>query len=111
MDPASIASVIVALIAAAVAIASQRSASQASRKNTQATTRVDMEKEAYIRARAFDVDTIEHQDKEIKDLRDDIKRQAEELKDLKEQNLLLRKRIGRLEAGLPPEEESSDGST
>lgn len=104
MDGGSIASVIVALVAAAVAIASQRSAKKASDMNTTAVTRVDMEKEAYIRARDHDVKTIEQQGKRIDELEDDLKIAHKEIRSLKHQ-------LARMAAGLPPEEERDDGST
>lgn len=40
--------------------------------NTQTTSRVDMEKEAYDRARKFDIETIERQDAELAELRRDL---------------------------------------
>lgn len=61
----------VAAIAALSAYASQRAASKASMLNVSTTTRVDMEKEAYDRARKFDIETIERQDAEIAELRRD----------------------------------------
>lgn len=61
----------VAVIAALSAWASQRSASRASSLNVATTSRVDMEKEAYDRARKFDIETIERQDAEIAELRTD----------------------------------------
>lgn len=63
----------VAAIAALSAYASQRAAARASTMNTSTTSRVDMEKEAYDRARKFDIETITRQDAEIEDLRRDNK--------------------------------------
>lgn len=91
MDATNIASIIVAVIATGSAVASQRSSAQASKFNA----RAEAETEAYNRARAFDIATIERQDKELKDLR-------EENKDLEEQLEILRWRISRIEHGLPP---------
>lgn len=71
MDAGSIVTIIVAIIAAASAIASQRAAARASTMNTNTTSRVDMEKDAYERARKFDTETIERQDAEILELRAD----------------------------------------
>lgn len=65
MDAASVASVVVALIACFAAIASQRAASRASVINT----KVDAERDAYVRARAMDVETIQRQDQELEELR------------------------------------------
>lgn len=61
----------VAAIAALSAYASQRAAARATTINTTTTSRVDMEKEAYDRARKFDIETIERQDAEIAELRKD----------------------------------------
>jgi hypothetical protein len=69
MDPINVGSIIVAVIAAAAAYASQRAAARASTLNTTATSRVEMEKDAYNRARAFDTETIRRQDEEISELR------------------------------------------
>jgi TolA-binding protein len=74
-DPAVIASILVGMVAAASAYASQRAASRASTLNINATTRVDMEKEAYQRARKLDVETIDRQDTEL----DDLRKENEEL--------------------------------
>lgn len=71
MDVGDVISVAVAFIAAAAAYASQRAAARASTLNTQTTSRVDMEKDAYERARKFDTETIQRQDVEILELRQD----------------------------------------
>lgn len=97
MDAVNIASVLIAAIAALSAYASQRTAARASTANTQASTRVDMEKEAYERARQFDTDTIDRQDKEIEELR-------KEISELREENRKLRLRIIRLERGITLED-------
>jgi len=68
-DPAVIASIIVGIIAAGSAYASQRAASRAANINTREISRVDMEKEAYERARKFDTETINRQDIEAEELR------------------------------------------
>lgn len=69
MDFVSIGSIAVALVAGFSAVASQRAAAKASILNTQTTSRVDMEREAYERARNFDTETIRRQDEELDDLR------------------------------------------
>ena len=109
MDYAALATIIVAAIAGVSALASQRAAARASTMNTQTTSRVDMEREAYERARAFDTETIARQDREIAELRAEIlslkateSSQHVEIMDLKSENKDLRKRIFRLEsAGMP----------
>lgn len=70
MDLTNLASLGVAIIAAGAAIATQRSASRATVKNTEVSSRTDAEKEAYVRAREFDIETIERQGKEIVELRE-----------------------------------------
>lgn len=86
MDAGAIASIIVALIALIAAGASQRSASkaagvaaQASVSSTQITSRVDMEKEAYERARSFDTETITRQNREIASLRAELETMERDL--------------------------------
>lgn len=107
MDKASLATLAVAVIAALSAWASQRAASRASTTNTNTTSRVEMEKEAYDRARAYDTETISRQDAEIAELRSEHNNCAEEIKTLKlqmqakdEEINTLRNRIARLEQGL-----------
>lgn len=69
MDAVNIATIVVALIAAAGAELSRRAAAKAARENTLVGGRVDMEKEAYDRARKFDTETIERQDAELDEIR------------------------------------------
>lgn len=83
MDPFNVGSIIVALVAAIAAYASQRAASRASTMNTNSTSRVDMEKDAYIRARAFDIETIASQNRELEE-------QKMELRELRAENRELR---------------------
>lgn len=71
MDWGDAVTIFVAIVAAASAWASQRSAAKASTLNVSTTSRVEMEKEAYERARAFDIETIKRQDDEILELRND----------------------------------------
>lgn len=101
MDPVNIATIIVALIAAAGAWASQRAASKASTQNTVVGGRVDMEKEAYDRARAFDTETITRQNHEIEELRKEHLACAADIARMKSQHAeeirILRARIARLE--------------
>lgn len=85
--PTEVISVVGVAIAAGGAWASQRSASKASTVNTSVTSRLEAEKEAYERARAFDIQTIERQQAEIKDLRDQV--------------VVMRERIAKLEGKSP----------
>lgn len=73
--PTSLISLAVAVVAAVGAWASQRASSKASTVST----RMDAEKEAYERARAFDIQTIERQQQEIKELREQITQMRERL--------------------------------
>lgn len=77
--PTEVITISVAVIAAGGAWAAQRSAARASMVNTSVTSRLEAEKEAYERARAFDIQTIERQQQEIKDLREQIVAMRERL--------------------------------
>lgn len=108
----AIASILVAAVAAFGAWASQRAAARASQLNTMTTSRVDMEREAYDRARAFDTETIRRQDLEIEELRAQIHRQDLEIEDLRARNREQATRIFRLETGrLLPEIAKQEGKT
>lgn len=72
MDPINLGSIIVAGIAAAAAWATQRAASKATVTNTSISGRLDAEKEAYERARAMDIETIERQNQELEACRKEI---------------------------------------
>lgn len=85
--PVELGSVLVAGIAATGAWASQRSAAKASTTNAAVTSRLDAEKEAYERARKFDIETIE--------------RQAEQLKNCATEIEALKKRLARIEDKTP----------
>lgn len=69
MDATNVASIIVAAVAALAAWASARASSKASTVRTTSDNRTEMEKDAYSRARAFDLETIARQDKELTELR------------------------------------------
>lgn len=101
MDAVNVATVIVALIAALGAWASQRAASKSATRNVTVASRVDMEKEAYDRARAYDTETISRQDNEIKELRlehESCEEKIEKLRAKYESEIdILRLRIARLE--------------
>lgn len=72
MEVTGIVSIIVAAVAALSAYASQRAAARASIVNTNTLTQADALKESYERARKFDTETIERQDREIDELRRDL---------------------------------------
>lgn len=69
MDLSSLIEIVPALVAALAAYAAGRSSSKVTRANAQDNNRVEMEKEAYDRARRFDTETITRQDAEMAELR------------------------------------------
>lgn len=119
LDAINFAGIVISLIAATGAILSQRASSKASTINTATTSRVEMEKEAYIRARDIDTETIRRQDVELEELRtadraksEKIRQQDEVIDSLRADNRrvhaevqALRTRIARLERGIPQESE------
>lgn len=94
LNAIDIGGILVAIIAALGAWLSQRAASRATFTNTTVASRLDAEKEAYNRARAFDLQTIERQDSELTELRKDNKQ-------LYERVAVLQERIARLESTRP----------
>lgn len=109
MDAGNVAAILVSLIAALGAIASARSSAKASTINTNASSRVEMEKDAYNRARNLDTETIRRQEVEIKELRTkndeldgEVNRLRRDNQELHEEVRALRGRITRLERGLDP---------
>lgn len=86
--------IIVALVAAFGAWAAQRSAANASRANTRVSGRLDAEKEAYERARVFDLETIDRQNAEIEKLR-------QENLELKKELAAVKARLATLEHTIP----------
>lgn len=104
IEPATAASILVALIAAASAYMAQRSAAKATVINTKTTTeaeqaraQADALREAYERARKFDVETIQRQDAELVELRQHIAK-------LETSNRALNLRVWYLERGYKPPE-------
>lgn len=73
VEPAAIASILVSLIAALAGYASQRASAKAQTKTAATSSRTELEKEAYERARAFDMETIKRQDGELAELRQHVK--------------------------------------
>lgn len=68
----AIATVIAAAIAAVAAIATQRSSAAAAVRNQSISSRTDIEKEAFERAKGFYTDTIDRQSVEIQGLETDV---------------------------------------
>jgi predicted RNase H-like nuclease (RuvC/YqgF family) len=78
LDPLA-ASIIVGIISGSSAYASQRAAARASTKNVDTTSRTEMEREAYERARNYDTSTIQRLTEEIKELRQENKELRDEV--------------------------------
>lgn len=97
LDPVSVASLLVALIAAVGAWATQRTSAKASTTNATTSSRVDMEREAYERARTYDTETIRRQDEEIAELRADLRSAREELTSAREEIRELKYKVNQLE--------------
>lgn len=73
MAPIDLIPIGVASIASFAAYWSNRSANRATTTNTQIGGRLDAEKEAYERARQFDLETIKRQDTELRELRTQVR--------------------------------------
>jgi len=93
MELLDIGTIIVALLSALGAWAAQRSASRSSIIQTQASGRLDAERDAYGRARNFDVDTIAHQQREINELRIDNQNLRQEMERIIARVLYLEKEV------------------
>jgi TolA-binding protein len=96
MNGVGIASIAVSLVAALGAWLSARESRKASTTNATASGRVEMEKEAYERARALDVATIERQAKRLKELEEEADETEIELRQLHTANANLEDRSDRL---------------
>lgn len=93
MDQFNWGSVVIAaigIISAWLAGRQARKAAQSSADASMANVRAQAETEAYNRARAMDIQTIQRQDEDILDL-------VEQIKELKADNKSLRKRVAVLE--------------
>jgi septal ring factor EnvC (AmiA/AmiB activator) len=107
MDSASWALVLVALISVLSAFLSGRAARSAAKLSSDATivnSRTQAETEAYNRARKMDIETIERQDHEIAEIRENSEKLREKVRTLTidnerihEDNDRLRRRITALE--------------
>ena len=97
MNAIDISAVIIAVIALGSSWVTARTSSKATTINNETNARVEMEKEAYARAREFDVNTIERQNEQIENLQ-------RENRELKETIRVLTERINRLEKEIHNEE-------
>jgi hypothetical protein len=91
-----IASIIISVIGALGVWLSARESRKATTTNTTASGRVEMEKEAYERARALDVQTIERQERRILELEEEAREAEIEFKQLHTANANLEDRSDRL---------------
>jgi predicted RNase H-like nuclease (RuvC/YqgF family) len=98
------ASIIAVVVSAAAAVLTQRSASRAATKSTETTSRTDIEKEAFERAKSFYTDTIDRQDRQITELEEDLAREKHErsgeVRALRERLVEDEREIGRLRVEL-----------
>lgn len=93
------AQILVALVAVISAFLAQRSAKNAAKLNSDATitnSKTLAETEAYNRARKMDVETIERQDEDIRELRENSNKLREKYRELKQDNELLHEDNDRL---------------
>jgi TolA-binding protein len=96
MEKLGIASVIISAITALGVWLSARESRKATTTNTTASSRTEMEKEAYERARALDVATIERQAQRLRELEEEADETEMELKQLHTANANLEDRSDRL---------------
>lgn len=92
--------IFVALISVFAAVLSGRAARAAAKYNSDASTmasKTTAETEAYIRARNMDLKTIELQDKEIAEIRQNNADLREKVRTLRAENDSLRRRVSALE--------------
>lgn len=97
MNAIDISAIIIAIIALGSSWVTARTSSKATTINNETNARVEMEKEAYNRARDFDINTIERQKEQIETLQ----RENRELKQTVQQ---LTERLNRLEKEVHHEE-------
>lgn len=100
MDQISWSGVVVALIGVISAWLSARAARNAAKFSADASTsneRTKAEADAYQRARKMDIETIERQDQEIRELHEEMRALKEENRALKQQSEALRARVTSLE--------------
>lgn len=81
-----ISGIIVSIIAALGGWLAARAAANATVKNVSTSSRVEMEKEAYERARKLDTDTIARQDEELEELRTNQRAINEDVKLVNREN-------------------------
>lgn len=103
MDAANWAAIIVAIVSVVSAALSGRAAQKAAQSSSHATisnARTQAETEAYNRARKMDIETIDRQDKELEELRIQVRNVKLDNERLHEDNDRLRRRVTALEQQL-----------
>src|SRR5690349_13999320 len=98
MEKLGIASIIISLIAALGGWAAARESRKATTTNTVTSGRVEMEKEAYERARALDTETIRRQEEKIDKLEEEAEEADRDIQQLHYANDQLRQQNERLVA-------------
>lgn len=107
MDEGNVIAIFIALIAALGSWASHRATAKANSDNAKASNRVEMEKEAYDRARKLDVETIERQVGEMAELQTKNRELSERNEELSSQVHELQARVTQLEARIRSMEEGN----
>lgn len=97
MEPGSLAAIFIAVIGALASWASHRASTKAVLKNTETSNRVEMEKEAYERARKMDVETILRQDSELSELGEKLVARDARIAEQEQEIIKLKSRVRRLE--------------
>jgi peptidoglycan hydrolase CwlO-like protein len=86
-----VSSIIVSLIALVSGWLAARASAKASTTNVVTSSRVEMEKEAYERARKLDTETIQRQDQELEELYQKVDTQSNDIQQLHHANNELRR--------------------
>lgn len=102
MEPTILGAIIVAVITGLSAYASQKAISKASTITAITSSRTDMEREAYIRARDYDTETIKRLDDDLDQLREENEELQIKIRALISHIIKLEEARG-LYPGYPPE--------
>jgi TolA-binding protein len=84
--PQILVTIVISLIAAGATYLAARVSANASKTNTVTSSRVEMEKEAYERARALDVGTIKQQEEKLEKLAKQADEQADAIREVRRDN-------------------------
>ena len=108
MEPGNWAAIFIASVAAIGSWLSHKASSNAAIKTSDNSSRVEMEKEAYERARKLDTDTITRQDDEMAELRTENQQLRRDNEALHAEVRELKDRLSRLEQRIQSVEETDD---